>query len=134
MQVKINILKTVNITRVFISLPVRYGDEDIPYDFPLRSGDVWEATIFIESGRILYWPQGVSGYLFMKVCDSGCYNFIDDDGNCVQEICDYVPHEVIPGEFGDYVKFNIDESGFITNWSKNLKLQELFNRLSENNY
>ena len=49
------------VTHVRVVLPVRYEEEDIPNDFPLREGDVWTATIELSTGKISEWPQGVAG-------------------------------------------------------------------------
>jgi hypothetical protein len=119
MKAKIKIEQEIEITKVRVVLPVRYDEEDIPNTFPLRKGDKWEATIDIDTGRILDWPLGQSGEMYMNVCDEGCYYLIGADG---QEIAvleqEYVPHGLIPGEWGEYVHFKIDANGVITNWPK----------------
>ncbi len=51
----------------------------------------------------------------MKVCDEGVYTLLSD-GKEVATRDGYVPHGVVPGEYGDYVILNIASDGKITNW------------------
>lgn len=132
MKLQIPTTKEVNITRVRLALPVRYDDEDIPYDFPLRDGEMWTADVDIDTGKIHGWPKGQVGHIRnMKVCDGGVYVLYDDAGNEVARREDYVPHGLVPGEYGDYVSLKIDETGTITNWPKNPKLSAFFDDQSE---
>lgn len=120
MKTIIQIKKQVDIKYVLMSVAVRYEDEDIPYDFPLRKGSLWVAKIDIDKGQIVEWPKGEIGNLKMKVCDQGSYFLIDENGETILSIeDDYVPNQLIPGSYGDYIDFQIDENGFITNWPKN---------------
>ena len=119
--------KEVEAKFVCVALPVRYDEEDIPNDFPLRLGDMWTATIEIDTGRIEGWPQGRSEDLYMKVCDEGSYFILDEDHKQLAGIeSDYVPHGLIPGEYGDYVDFKINADGVITNWPNNPNLSAFF--------
>ena len=79
---KVTILKPVEIevSTVSLILPVRYWTQDIPIDFPVRRGDVWEATVDIDTAQIRGWPKGVTGQMRMKVCDSGTYILRDPSG------------------------------------------------------
>lgn len=132
MKAKIPTTIEVNITHVLVNLPVRYGEEDIPNDFPLREGDMWNAKIDIDTGKIDGWPQGKTGGFYMKVVDMGTYRLIDINGAIVGEVVeDYVPHGVIPGEYGDYVDFDIDENGVITNWPKHPDIRQFLNQGDE---
>lgn len=106
-----------------INIPVRYEEEDIPNDFPLRNGDQWQAVIDIDTGKIEAWPEGKTGEFYMKVCDQGCYRLLDAERQevaCINE--DYVPHGLVPGEYGDYVEMKIDATGTITNWPKSIDI------------
>ena len=118
MKAKLPFIKEVNITHVIVELPVRYEEEDITNDFPLRRGDMWAAKIEMDTGQIECWPVGKSGRLNMKVCDEGIYQLIDENGMQLAKIQDYVPHGVIPGRYGDYVDLHINDQGIITNWPK----------------
>lgn len=117
MKQEVMVKKEIDAKFISINLPVRYGDEDIAFDFPLRDGDVWQATVEIDSGNIKGWPAGKSGSLYMKVTDSGVYTIYDLDMNELAKLNDYVPHGIVPGEYGDYVNLEIDETGHILNWS-----------------
>ena len=118
MKVQVPTTKEIDIRYITLELPCNYDDEDIPYDAPLRENDIWKAAVHIETGIIEKWPQGQKLNLYMKVCDEGLYKLYDKDWvelGCVQG---YVPHGVVPGEYGDYVELNIDEFGVITNWPR----------------
>lgn len=104
---------------MLLELAVRYDDEDISYDFPMRKGDLWKAKVELDTGKIVDWPAGKSGDLYMKVCDEGTYTLLDDAGQKVAAIeQNYVPHGVVPGKYGDYVDLEISEDGTITNWPR----------------
>ena len=117
---KLTVNKPVEIEPVAIKceMAVRYDEEDIPNDFPLRKGDMWRGTIDIETGIIRDWPKGKSGNMFMKVCDEGTYTLLgtNDEVLSVREN-NYVP-SCIPEEYGDYVKFDINTNGKIAKWSE----------------
>lgn len=118
------IQREVDVQTIDVILPVRYDDEDIPYDAPKRYGDMWQAEIDIATGEIHDWPQGKTLDMYMKVVDTGTYILRDGDGNIIAERNDYVPHGIIPGEWGDYVHLKIDETGKITNWPKKINLAD----------
>ena len=125
MKFERKIIETVDVKYLGINLPVRYGDEDIPYDAPMRSGDVWDAYIDIDQGTVRNWPQGKTLDMYMKVVDSGFYSLHTADGE--QVAClegEYVPHGLVPGEWGDYVHLKIDENGKITNWPAKPHLED----------
>ena len=131
MKIHIPTTKEVDVAFVSVILPVRYGDEDIPYDFPLRINETWSAIIEVDTGKIHDWPQGKTGSLYMKVCDSGVYTLLDRDRAEIAQRNDYVPHGLIPGDYGDYVDLNIDEEGIITNWPKEPDLDAFFKQGDE---
>lgn len=110
----------VEVTAIKLELPVRYEDEDIPFDFPLRNGDMWSAVVDIETGKIRGWPQGHPACrVDMKVVDGGTYTALGPGNEVIgQAAGEYVPR-CIPGGPGDYVELEIDEQGVITNWPKN---------------
>ncbi|MCP4709872.1 MAG: hypothetical protein GY869_14715 [Planctomycetes bacterium] len=115
----------IDIKYIAVALPVRYDEEDIPNDFPLRQGNMWSATIEIDTGRILDWPLGERGKFSMKVCDEGVYRLLDKDKKEVlPSLEDYVPNDIIPGSYGDYVDLIIGIDGIITNWLENPRISE----------
>jgi len=113
---KITVKRPVEIEALAIKviLAVRYDDEDMPYDFPKRNGDLWEAVIDIATGCIREWP-GVIHNFYMKVCDEGRYFLLGDNDEVLATKDGYVPN-CIPGQYGDYVDFKIDKTGKIANW------------------
>lgn len=126
MKVTVPTTKEIDIKHIYIEAPVRYGDEDIPYDFPLRVGDMWRAKVEIDTGKIVGWPIGQTGDMHMKVTDSGTYTLLDDEGAVVaKREQEYVP-DVIPGEYSDYIILGIDANGIITNWPKKPDLSDFF--------
>ena len=122
MSIKTTIMKPieVEIATVRIEVAVRYEEEDIPNDFPLRDGDMWRATVEIDTGKILEWPTEKPEHhcLEMKVCDQGTYKLLDPNGVVVLALeGDYCPNRLIPGEYGDYINLEI-EGGIVTNWPR----------------
>lgn len=117
--------RTFEVTHVRLQLPVRFDDEDMPYDFPLREGDTWSATVELATGKIKEWPKGKSGKVDLKVVDEGIYTLLLENGHEVARVeNDYVPHGVVPGEYGDYVRLDIGRDGVIKNWPKQPNLSK----------
>ena len=151
MKVTIQVPKEIEVTHILIDVPVEYGDEDIPYDFPLRvkgpqldrttalgkrlGDDRWVAEVNIDTGKIAGWPADAGPReLYMKVNDAGIYTLrtITKDGDSpsvigsVKREHEYVPHGVVPGEDGDYIILRIAADGTITNWPKKPDLSAFF--------
>ncbi len=120
MKFMINQPVEVEVDAIRCVLPVRYEEEDIPNDFPLRRGDVWEITFDVQTGIIRGWPQGRQDNVQMKVVDGGSYYLMSGEKVIAELEQDYVP-SCIPGDSGDYVNFDIDEFGKITNWEFDAK-------------
>lgn len=125
---KVTIKKPVEmeVKLVSVVLPVRYGEEDIPKDFPHRKGDVWSALIDIDNGVIIDWEGKEDCRLQMKVCDGGEYTLLGPELYKIATRQDYVPNDLIPGEYGDYVDLKISKDGVITNWPRNPRIDEFF--------
>ena len=117
-------------SRLIVEAVVRYwedatvnGREDEHGELmPCRSGDKWCATIDLETGRILDWPQGTTADLNYKVCDEGKYWLADSEGKRIAKWKDcYVPDRLLCiGDFGagDYISLKIDGCGAIRGWRK----------------
>lgn len=142
-----------NVKFVRMILPVRYGEEDIPMDFPCRLDDklyisVDHTTGIIEGFNVNYefnkdWGLENLGessfselidanifYLGMKVTDEGCYYLLDDNKNTIASLEEeYVPDSYsIPGEYGDYLNLHINmKTGKIENWIFNATFDEFCN-------
>ena len=117
----------IEIDSVRICVAVRYDDEDMPNDFPLRRGDIWDATVKIDTGEIAGWPKGKTAEIYMKICDEGKYQLLDASGKMIAErVNEYVPHGVVPGKYGDYINLVINADGIITNWPKHPDVDVFF--------
>jgi hypothetical protein len=126
--------KEINVKTLKVEIAVRYGEEDIPNNFPLRKGDMWNATIDIDEGRVIDWPKGQKGYLNMKVSDEGTYMLYDANGTIVKALeQDYVPNKLLPGKYGDYIELCINENGLITNWYSQPSLSDFFEEEEQTN-
>ena len=122
------IKRVVDIKQVSINIPLRDGDVESDLDIPFIKDNVLRCVVDIDSGRIQTWPQGQTMKLCSKVCDEGIYKLFDTKGNCIASINeDYVPNNLIPGDYGDYVILDVDTDGLIKNW-KPINLNEFFNR------
>lgn len=127
MKIKIPTTIEEDIYLVRISAPVDYGEEDISNDFPGREGDVWKADIEIDTGKILNWPAGRVEKMFLTVKDGGSYALVSVSGHQVAlRDGNYVPHGVVPGEYGDAIKLDIAVDGTITNWPRRPDVSEFF--------
>jgi hypothetical protein len=130
MEVTVMMPTKVEIEKIVIDLHIRYvgdtEDDDVPTDFPGLEGNNWKAVVMIGSGQILGWPEGEEREMYCKVCDAGIYTLFDASGNSVGEIAGYVPHGVVPGDWGDYVHLKISGDGVITNWPSNPDVSAFF--------
>lgn len=117
---KMNVLTpgVVEVKTVRINVPNRYGDEDIPLDFPgLNStGTMLTMEWDIDTGKIKDWPEGRAEHMHLKVTDEGCYELLAPDGSTLMSRNNYVPHCVVPGEYGDYIIMDIGADGVIQNY------------------
>ena len=104
-------------------VPVRYDDEDMPYDFPGRKDGIWNVAIDLWSHQIVIdgLRPKVTINLHMKVCDEGTYKALAV-GACTDIVKDeqnYVPG-FFPGDhYGDYLILNIQD-GVIVNWTSSI--------------
>lgn len=117
-------------------LPIRYGEEDIPEEFPWREGDILDITYDTKTGKI-YNPENkkiTTGYIInwnketkrvpkdklehqgifelndLKVVDEGTYYLLDEYFNILYSLEEeYVPDSYsVDGEYGDYINLHID--------------------------
>lgn len=119
------------VIKVQIIIPIERDEEDIPLDFPLRNNNIWKATVNLSSKKIENWHLGHSGHLAVKVVDRGTYNLLDSNNKVLLEMQGYVPNNLIPGQWGDYIDLYINEEGIITNWNKWYNFYD-FKELAEN--
>lgn len=121
---KITVSKEVEVKYLDLDVAVRYEDEDMAYDAPLRNGKEWHALIDLDEGRIVNWPQGFYLSFYMKICDEGIYTLLDAEKREVKRKSGYVPNKLLPGDYGDYLSLEIDETGKITNWLSYATLED----------
>ena len=126
MKTEILVKKEVNIKTLEINAGVRYWEDASVNDIedvdgklmPFRKGDCWCPIIDIDTGIIKDWPKDTRAVVHYKICDAGSYFLKDEKGNIVLEIDNnYVPNDLIPGEYGDYIILSINESGKINEWN-----------------
>lgn len=121
----------IEVDAIEITVPVRYGTEDIPDDFPLRAGDQWKGTVDLNTRKIREWPEGESGDLSMKVCDMGTYRLLSGANEVACREEDYVP-DCIPGSYGDYIELEIQQDGTVSNWNADAeKVKRSFFRVND---
>ena len=161
MKMKVEVVKEEELDLKYLcaDLGVRYwedgefnGVDDISYEeqekgaaprMPLavknenaRSKDEqyrWVIKIDLETGNLVGWPKGVVARIHYKVCDDGTYWLEDAEGNKIHEIEDYVPKvfDFVDDSFGDYIIFNVDEDGHITQWYSEGKLNSRIRKFLE---
>ena len=107
----------VNARYIRVRVPVDYGEEDMPNNYPHRKDDAWDVLIDVETGQIQDWPAGTPPRaLCMKVADGGSYYLLDADKKVLATIDDgYVPC-CLSDEDNDYLEFSIDANGRIDSW------------------
>ena len=118
MKLTVNIPTEIDAAFISITIPIRYPDHEtgIPADFPGREGNTIHMTLDIDSRKVVGWPDGRAGSLYLKVCDEGEYELVGRDMTTITTIQDYVPR-CIPGEYGDYVDMAIGADGTIAGWA-----------------
>lgn len=129
--------RTVDAHSILIDIPVRYTDEDIPYNFPCRNNpsetpytdtDRISLLVQVDTGEILtpeFPKEGVYKINSMKVCDEGVYVLYDQLGAELGRVEFYVPY-CLPNEWGDYITLDIQDR-VILNWCATAEnIQESF--------
>jgi hypothetical protein len=124
---KITVRKPVELDVKFlrVTVPVRYEEDDIPNDFPLRNNDIWRATIDLDTGDVLNWPKGEGRIFGMKVCDAGQYELLNAESKVIAERFDYVPYGCGIGG-GDYIEMGILPTGKVGRWPAQPELDVAF--------
>lgn len=110
----------------------RQDDNDNPR-MPLVKDYVWDITIDLSDGRVLYWPGGVSAATCYKVCDDGEYELLDERFEIISHKEGYVPKIMAfdePGAgYGDYVYLKINPDGKIDGFPSGDILKEMLEEL-----
>ena len=134
MKVQAQITQDFEVVTIKVSAQVRYwedgrvaGSDDVDGTLiPLRSGDCWEPSIDLDTGRIRDWPSGVQADVHYKVCDAGVYTLLDAEGNTLATRSGYVPDLMSPGGegYGDYIIMKIGQDGLIAKWRAELDIDD----------
>lgn len=130
MKATVKITQEVEIRKVLIDIHIRYvGDteeDDVPTTLPFLKGNQWSAFVDIDTGKIEGWPNGVAASFSAKVCDQGVYTLYDEGGSVLAVKDGYVPNDLVPGSYGDYVELKINADGVIINWPESPCVDEFF--------
>lgn len=128
MEIEVMVKQKKTFDAKYITFMIPYDDEDdLPEQLTKQDACFWNGTIDVDVGLIVDWPLGISADIEIKVCDSGIYKLIGRDMGPIATIKhNYVPNGILPGDSGDYIHFIINESGYITNWSKDISIDEFF--------
>ncbi|MFV0141015.1 hypothetical protein [Empedobacter falsenii] len=131
MKIKLKIKTTFEVKYLQVDARVRYwedatvnGIEDENGDLiPCRENDSWKPLIDVDNGQIINWEQGKKAEIHYKVCDDGDYTILDIDKTFIKKVDGYVISDLVINErsSGDYIILEIDENGFIKDWSPKLK-------------
>ena len=118
---KVTVIKKEEVEIKFVSIDInpRHLDEE-EKPVPLIHGERWNVIVDIDTGKIRDWPQGEEREYYWKICDAGSYHLLDEDERIQLSINNnYVPNNLLPGEWGDYLDLKINGEGVITNWLSN---------------
>lgn len=125
MKLTVKLPTEIEVDAIKCVLPVRYEEEDIPNDFPGRSGDMLTLTLDLATAKVRDWPAGDMD-CGMKVVDTGSYYLLNGETVVAKLEGDYVP-SCIPQRYGDYVDFKIEEGGALRGWKPDaLKVRRSF--------
>lgn len=115
MKLNVTVPTELEVDAIRCAVAVRYDEEDIPNDFPFRTGDMWDVTLDLNTRKIRDWPSR-AGKVHMKICDEGSYYLMAGGKVVASRENDYVPG-CIPGSYGDYIEFDIREDGTLEGWT-----------------
>lgn len=86
-----------------------------------------DLLIEVDTGKVVSWQGSEPVNIHDKVRDNGVYTLFGSDGLEVVKIDNYyVPNNLIPGDYGDYINLEINSDGFVTNWPKYPSVLEFF--------
>lgn len=131
---KVEVLKPVEIEVHTVKINVKLYDditENIP-KFLLNKHGEFEIEIEVDTGKVVNWSGIESIRIYDNVCDCGTYTLFDKDGSIIVEVInDYVPNDLIPGSYGDYIDLQISMDGVVTNWPKKPDVSYFFKQDNE---
>lgn len=105
------------------------GVEDVDGNLiPLRNRNRWCPSILLDTGQILWWPEGTVADVHYKVCDEFVGFFAKNyflGEEAVAKVEGYVPRWMCPERdgYGDYLIMHVDQYGFIRGWDPDVVLE-----------
>lgn len=119
MKVEVYKLTEVEIHSVRIEVELHDDvSESLPKHLFNDDGEL-DLLIEVDTGKVVSWQGSEPVNIYDKVRDNGVYTLFGTDGLEVGKIDNYyVPNDLIPGDYGDYINLEINADGVITNWPK----------------
>lgn len=127
MKVEVYKLTEVEIHSVRIEVELHDDvSENLPNHLFNDDGEL-DLLIEVDTGKVVSWQGSEPVNIHDKVRDNGVYTLFGTDGLEVGKIDNYyVPNDLIPGDYGDYINLEINADGFVTNWPKNPSVLKFF--------
>lgn len=118
---KVTVYKPVELEIHTVRIEVELHDdvsECLPKHLFKDDGEL-DLLIEVDTGKVVSWQGSEPVNIYDNVRDNGVYTLFDSGGLEVGKIDnDYVPNDLIPGDYGDYINLEINADGFVTNWPK----------------
>lgn len=126
---KVEVYKPVELEIHTVRIEVELHDdvsESLPKHLFNDDGEL-DLLIEVDTGKVVSWQGSEPVNIHDKVRDNGVYTLFGSDGLEVVKIDNYyVPNNLIPGDYGDYINLEINSDGFVTNWPKYPSVLEFF--------
>nr|DAP70549.1 MAG TPA: hypothetical protein [Caudoviricetes sp.] len=126
---KVTVYKPVELEIHTVRIEVELHDdasESLPKHLFNDDGEL-DLLIEVDTGKVVSWQGSEPVNIYDKVCDNGVYTLFGSGGLEVGKIDNYyVPNDLIPGDYGDYINLEINADGFVTNWHKYPSVLEFF--------
>lgn len=118
---KVTVYKPVELEIHTVRIEVELHDdvsENLPKHLFNDDGEL-DLLIEVDTGKVVSWQGSEPVNIYDKVCDNCVYTLFDSGGLEVAKIDNYyVPNDLIPGDYGDYINLEINADGIVTNWHK----------------
>lgn len=126
---KVTVYKPVELEIHTVRIEVELHDdvsENLPKHLFNDDGGL-DLLIEVDTGKVVSWQGSEPVNIYDKVCDNGVYTLFGSGGLEVGKIDNYyVPNNLIPGEYGDYIDLEISADGIVTNWPKSPNVLQFF--------
>lgn len=126
---KVTVYKPVELEIHTVRIEVELHDdvsESLPNHLFNDDGEL-DLLIEVDTGKVVSWQGSEPVNIHDKVRDNGVYTLFGTDGLEVSKIDKYyVPNDLIPGDYEDYINLEINADGVITNWPKYPNVLQFF--------